>query len=855
MVSAIGPTLYHTLNDHGEESRGTDDPIARMYSTHAATFPAGPLGLVLGCREADSAAIVVSVKDGGSASRGGVRKGDVVSRIAGRRVGDYDSVLKAMKQVSRPVQIDFERENEPSEAASATVPEGYPPACAPPPPPAQSTKPAPPQRMAVPPAMALNTVPIPSRRHQSAVQEASPPLSKKKPPPPPPKATGGAAVTAPRPAPAVTSRNGWQTSAEVTESKGKIAERWEQLRQQHQARQEARLEIVRKAMLDDVARRTSELEVDHVAKKVSFFDVLFADALQTALKESEAMSERDREKACHERARRRRIIEEQTAADSKARRAPRPSIENVAAHPDELRVALSDVPRGMKLVYALVDVAHLEGEKQQCGSQRNAKMAAIRAACQHFASPGSTPEGSDAASATQHAAKRHTHATRDARGEPERHESGRLEDLAERTHTWHAYDGPIALEEAGTYAVLTKAVPVDSRAAARFEANAQLLEQSDQAPHGYADLASILVDAVRCGLLSKHEAYELLESAKHGGIADIQAERTKWAEAVYRRDPDRAAERAEARRLREQQRAAIIADIKAAALEFETDARRDRGEKNSDMYDFAVESYDVVASSGNAVLRSASYGDPKETRRYAALVSTAFDNFVDACAADETAPEYEAATEAADESQISSAVFELSDSPPIMWHEEHDAELRFVEKHDVANAVRRCTRCGGTEKLYANGDFVICRACALEGAGVLVDPGARRMWFSQMIEFYPSREIPLPKSHSLLAQILRALQSHPGIACRFEGHVNSTCGLDCDGSRPCKSAMCKTVPGGAMGLSTARAEAVKNFILACGIEPDRVYAQGFAGTRRLSDALDEENGCINRRVEVHTLLC
>jgi len=53
----------------------------------------------------------------------------------------------------------------------------------------------------------------------------------------------------------------------------------------------------------------------------------------------------------------------------------------------------------------------------------------------------------------------------------------------------------------------------------------------------------------------------------------------------------------------------------------------------------------------------------------------------------------------------------------------------------------------------------------------------------------------------------------------------------------------------------ARADAVKNFILACGIEPDRVYAQGFAGTRRLTDRLDEENGRINRRVECHTLLC
>ena len=67
--------------------------------------------------------------------------------------------------------------------------------------------------------------------------------------------------------------------------------------------------------------------------------------------------------------------------------------------------------------------------------------------------------------------------------------------------------------------------------------------------------------------------------------------------------------------------------------------------------------------------------------------------------------------------------------------------------------------------------------------------------------------------------------------------------------------MCVKCPGGAMGLSTARADAVKQFILACGIEPDRVYAQGFAGTRRLTgDVIDETVGHVNRRVEVHTLL-
>ena len=39
----------------------------------------------------------------------------------------------------------------------------------------------------------------------------------------------------------------------------------------------------------------------------------------------------------------------------------------------------------------------------------------------------------------------------------------------------------------------------------------------------------------------------------------------------------------------------------------------------------------------------------------------------------------------------------------------------------------------------------------------------------------------------------------------------------------------------------------------CGVDVDRVYAVGFAGTRRLSDDITEEKGAVNRRVEVHMM--
>ncbi|KAJ8605359.1 hypothetical protein CTAYLR_002346 [Chrysophaeum taylorii] len=740
-----------------------------MYATHQATFPEGPLGLVLGCREDDSAAIVVSIKAGGAAERGGVREGDVVARIGGRRVGDYDAVLEMMRAVGRPVKIDFERETD--QAAPRAAEE----------------KLAAEEKAKKPSSKTFQKPP------KKAPAPAIPPKSKKVvPPPPPPPASRKDEGSDDDDDEKAASRGGWLSQKESAESRGNIAKRWEALRQQHVERQEARLASVRQELREDVEERTKDLERDHVAKKVKYFDAMFAEALQTAMKESAVMAEKDREKARAERARRRRELEEQAAADAEARRAAKPSIENVAAHPDELRIGIAKPPPGMKLVYALVDVSHLEGEKKLGLHEdaRRAKMAQLRPA----ASLVSEEESSEAR-------------------------------LAEKTHTWHAYDGPLVIEEPGTYAVLTKAVPVDRDAAAKFVAAAEREERTKNAPPGYADYASVLVDAAQCGILKKKQAYEMLEAARLR--EDVRDDATRLADRVEAIDPARA----EARRLRMQR----IADIRAAALSFEQAAA---AEGNED---------DVVASSGSAVIITSSARADHQKRRLAGEIT--FDNFADACAADETKPEFDEAKTA--ESQVSSAVYALSYSPPVLWHEDYDRELKLVEN----DPTKRCYKCGGTDKLYAHGDFVICRTCALEGAGILVDPGARRMWFSQMIQFFPSREIPLPKSHPLLEQILRVLRSNPGIAVRFEGHVNSACGLDCDGTKACHSKMCQKVPGGALGLSTARAESVKSFILACGIEADRVYAQGFAGTRRISNALDEASGHVNRRVEVHTLLC
>ena len=138
------------------------------------------------------------------------------------------------------------------------------------------------------------------------------------------------------------------------------------------------------------------------------------------------------------------------------------------------------------------------------------------------------------------------------------------------------------------------------------------------------------------------------------------------------------------------------------------------------------------------------------------------------------------------ESAVATAVYKLGPSPPFLQHEACRGELHFDAMSDLA-----CSKCGRLArdgaKLYVRGDFAICRSCALRGAGVLVDPGAKRIWFSRMIQFVGSRAVPLPASQPILAQLLRTLKSHPGVVVRFEGHVNATCGLECRGAtgKPC----------------------------------------------------------------------
>jgi outer membrane protein OmpA-like peptidoglycan-associated protein len=110
------------------------------------------------------------------------------------------------------------------------------------------------------------------------------------------------------------------------------------------------------------------------------------------------------------------------------------------------------------------------------------------------------------------------------------------------------------------------------------------------------------------------------------------------------------------------------------------------------------------------------------------------------------------------------------------------------------------------------------------------------------------------ESLPLVAMLADALGRHAGICARLEGHANSRCGLDCDGSSDCANAKCRKLfgsRGGAVGFSYRRANAVVEHLVAAGVDGASVSAAGLAGSRRIVDDPEAADNYRNRRVEIH----
>lgn len=113
------------------------------------------------------------------------------------------------------------------------------------------------------------------------------------------------------------------------------------------------------------------------------------------------------------------------------------------------------------------------------------------------------------------------------------------------------------------------------------------------------------------------------------------------------------------------------------------------------------------------------------------------------------------------------------------------------------------------------------------------------------INFYGGRRQWLPASQPVLDELLRIMKSMPSLVIEIQGHIccepGDTDGLD--------------IETGISNLSMVRAETIHNFLLANGIEANRVSWRGFGHSQPIYPYPEnsEEERIANRRVEIKIL--
>ena len=107
-----------------------------------------------------------------------------------------------------------------------------------------------------------------------------------------------------------------------------------------------------------------------------------------------------------------------------------------------------------------------------------------------------------------------------------------------------------------------------------------------------------------------------------------------------------------------------------------------------------------------------------------------------------------------------------------------------------------------------------------------------RIEIKETIFFETGRATIKPVSFALLDEVARALEDHPSIRIRIEGHTDSQ-GKDRYNLK----------------LSRARAAAVRKYLIGRGIAKRRMVSEGYGETRPISDNRTAEGRAENRRVE------
>lgn len=104
---------------------------------------------------------------------------------------------------------------------------------------------------------------------------------------------------------------------------------------------------------------------------------------------------------------------------------------------------------------------------------------------------------------------------------------------------------------------------------------------------------------------------------------------------------------------------------------------------------------------------------------------------------------------------------------------------------------------------------------------------------NEAVHFATDQDIILPESFSILEEVAQVMRAHPEWEeLLVEGHCDS-----------------RASDAYNLDLSQRRAQSVLKFLLARGIEPSRLRAQGFGRSRPISDNRTEEGMALNRRVE------
>ena len=153
----------------------------------------------------------------------------------------------------------------------------------------------------------------------------------------------------------------------------------------------------------------------------------------------------------------------------------------------------------------------------------------------------------------------------------------------------------------------------------------------------------------------------------------------------------------------------------------------------------------------------------------------------------------------------------------------HGCPVQDRDKDGVADDVDRCPDTVGVPE---NG------GCPYALISITED----RIEVKQKVFFQTGKSTIKKESFELLNEVAKAILDHPKFKIRIEGHTDSVGKASVN-----------------MKLSQARADAVRIYLVAQGVAPDRLVSAGMGDEVPLDDNSNEAGRSINRRVEFHIL--